>query len=103
MMQSRDVDDQGKFTVNVAMVVFVILVIIMWALMGFQIYRRRKQDRAVPSDLETGAAVPIPEADVSLYDLLRTPKESQRYREDPPIRFFHKVRSAFPKQKSEMI
>ncbi|KAI0427723.1 hypothetical protein F5Y09DRAFT_344439 [Xylaria sp. FL1042] len=136
MLQSRDVDSlagAGKITIDVSMILFVILVIIMWTLMGFQLHRQRRQDHAETSDLEIGHAVAVPEASISLIDLISTaywsrrasksswstsepssstapssksgvPWDSQWYREERPVRyFFHKMRNALGKQKSERV
>ncbi|KAF2963416.1 hypothetical protein GQX73_g10147 [Xylaria multiplex] len=65
---SADVAKTGHTAVVASMIVFVILLLIMWGLMGFQIHLQHKQRRA---DLEHGHGVSLVSDDLPLDDILR--------------------------------
>ncbi|KAI1163819.1 hypothetical protein F5B18DRAFT_618392 [Nemania serpens] len=129
MSQTRDVADvseTGHTAIVASMVVFVILAVVMWALIGFQIYYARKQRL---TDLEIGAQVRggLVEGNLPLDDVLKSaragrsshtswsvtqgPRETQSSRsgtpcdsmwdaEERPIRnVFHKIGRMFNKQR----
>jgi hypothetical protein len=123
MNHARDASDVarlGHTTIVASMVVFVILLLTIWALIGFQIHRARKQHLA---DLETGAEVGPIDSDIPLDSVLKSKpvrvsksslgswpatqettqssaqssrsgvaRDSQWYAEERPVRyFFHKI------------
>ncbi|GAP90369.1 hypothetical protein SAMD00023353_4900640 [Rosellinia necatrix] len=61
----------GHIAVVASMIVFVVLTLILWALMGIQIHCLRKQRL---SDLEATATAPVVDSDVPLENILRTAK-----------------------------
>ncbi|KAI0451363.1 hypothetical protein F5B21DRAFT_384204 [Xylaria acuta] len=79
MSQKRHTDGlagSGHLTIVVSMIIFVVLLLIIWALMGFQIYRLRMQRLA---DLESGIAAEVGtiDGDVPLDNILKGTRYSQ--------------------------
>ncbi|KAI1200692.1 hypothetical protein F5X97DRAFT_292612 [Nemania serpens] len=78
MSQSRDVADlsgTGHTAIVASMVVFVILTVVIWAVMGLQIYRTHKQRLA---DLESGAQLRggLVDGSLPLEDVLKGTKHA---------------------------
>ncbi|KAI1738687.1 hypothetical protein F4680DRAFT_449803 [Xylaria scruposa] len=69
----------GHLAIIVSTIVFVLLLLIAWALMGFQLYQLRQQRLA---DLESGVAVGPIAGDVPLDDVLK----GVRYSQTQPVR-----------------
>ncbi|KAI3330318.1 hypothetical protein F4824DRAFT_342205 [Ustulina deusta] len=131
MLQGRDAAKIGKtdrITIAASMIVFVVLVLAVWVLMGIQIHHLRKQRLADSSDPEAGVRVSVDEDDTPLDDLFKSTRRSKTQpgrtskpsvaswptteasNSRPSVQeqhtaqrvdsFFHKVGGAFQKQKS---